>query len=88
MIVILLRNRQKRTLRPELMWMMPTLWGALIAFGLWGMRQTWGCWPAARCWSSARRWLHDPVQGLLKRGLTDPFRSPQGCSNEPVRIVS
>jgi hypothetical protein len=41
-IVILLRNRQKRTLRPELMWILPTLFGALIAFGLWGMRQAPG----------------------------------------------
>jgi hypothetical protein len=41
-IVILLRNRQKRTLRPELMWILPTLFAALIAFGLWGMRQAPG----------------------------------------------
>lgn len=41
-VVILLRNRQKRTLRPELMWILPTLFAALIAFGLWGMRQAPG----------------------------------------------
>ena len=41
-IVILLRNRQKRTLRPELMWILPAIFIPLIAFGLWGMRQTPG----------------------------------------------
>jgi len=41
-LVILLRNRQKRTLRPELMWILPSLFTALIGFGLWGMRQAPG----------------------------------------------
>jgi hypothetical protein len=41
-IVILLRNRQKRTLRPELMWILPAIFIPLIAFGLWGMRQAPG----------------------------------------------
>ncbi|KQY80508.1 CcdC protein domain-containing protein [Brevundimonas sp. Root1423] len=41
-VVILLRNRQKRTLRPELMWILPALFIPLIGFGLWGMRQAPG----------------------------------------------
>jgi hypothetical protein len=42
LVIIVLRNRQKRTLKPERMWILPTLFGALILFGLWGMRQAPG----------------------------------------------
>lgn len=42
LVVILLRNRQKRTLRPDRMWILPSIFTALIAFGLWGMRQASG----------------------------------------------
>ena len=38
-VMILLRNRQPRTLRPGQMWIMPTIVGALLLFGLWGVRQ-------------------------------------------------
>ena len=37
--IILLRNRQPRTLRPGQMWIMPAIVGALLLFGLWGVRQ-------------------------------------------------
>ena len=42
LVVILLRNRQKRTLRPELMWILPAVFTVLIGLGLWGMRQAPG----------------------------------------------
>jgi len=42
LVLVLLRNRQKRTLRPELMWILPAVFTALIGFGLWGMRQAPG----------------------------------------------
>lgn len=42
LVVIMLRNRQKRTLHPDRMWILPTIFVALIGFGLWGMRQAPG----------------------------------------------
>lgn len=38
--LILLRNRRPRTLRPQWMWVVPTLVVLLIGFGLWGMTYT------------------------------------------------
>ena len=35
LIIILLRNRRKRTLRPHLLWVMPLLVTTAIGFGLW-----------------------------------------------------
>lgn len=37
--IVLLRNRAPRTLRLDMMWIMPAIFILLIAFGLWGMRQ-------------------------------------------------
>lgn len=42
LVVILLRNQRKRTLRPELMWILPALFVPLIAFGMWGVRMAPG----------------------------------------------
>ena len=39
LIVILLRNRRKRTLRPHLLWVMPLLITVAIGFGLWANTQ-------------------------------------------------
>ena len=39
LIIILLRNRRKRTLRPHLLWVMPLLVTAAIGFGLWANTQ-------------------------------------------------
>lgn len=39
LIVILLRNRRKRTLRPHLMWIAPVLILPLIGLGLWASSQ-------------------------------------------------
>lgn len=39
LIVILLRNRRKRTLRPHLLWVMPLLVTVAIGFGLWANTQ-------------------------------------------------
>ena len=39
LVVILLRNRAPRTLRPQWMWVLPAIFLPLILFGLWGMRQ-------------------------------------------------
>lgn len=36
LVVILLRNRAPRTLKPEQMWIMPLILIALISFGIWG----------------------------------------------------
>ena len=36
LIIVLLRNRQKRMLRPNLMWIMPAIVVPLIGLGLWG----------------------------------------------------
>ena len=41
-VVILLRNRRPRTLRPQWMWVMPLLVVVAIGFGLWGMSQAPG----------------------------------------------
>jgi hypothetical protein len=42
LVIILLRNRRKRTIRPDLMWILPALFTLLIGFGLWGVRQAPG----------------------------------------------
>ena len=39
LIIILLRNRRKRTLRPHLLWAMPLLVTVAIGFGLWANTQ-------------------------------------------------
>lgn len=39
LIIILLRNRRKRTLRPHLLWVTPLLVTAAIGFGLWANTQ-------------------------------------------------
>ena len=39
LIIILLRNRRKRTLRPHLLWVMPLLVTTAIGFGLWANTQ-------------------------------------------------
>jgi membrane protein CcdC involved in cytochrome C biogenesis len=39
LIIILLRNRRKRTLRPRLLWVMPLLVTVAIGFGLWANTQ-------------------------------------------------
>ena len=39
LIIILLRNRRKRTLRPHLLWVMPLLVTVAIGFGLWANTQ-------------------------------------------------
>lgn len=39
LIIILLRNRRKRTLRPHLLWVMPLLVTTLIGVGLWANTQ-------------------------------------------------
>ncbi|HEY1071694.1 CcdC protein domain-containing protein [Brevundimonas sp.] len=39
LIVILLRNRRKRTLRPHLLWIVPLLVTVAIVFGLWANTQ-------------------------------------------------
>ena len=38
--IVLLRNRAPRTLRLDMMWIMPAIFIPLIGFGLWGMRQS------------------------------------------------
>ena len=42
LVIILLRNRRPRTLRPQWMWVMPLLVVVGISFGLWGMSQAPG----------------------------------------------
>jgi membrane protein CcdC involved in cytochrome C biogenesis len=39
LIIVLLRNRRKRTLRPHLLWVMPLLVTTAIGFGLWANTQ-------------------------------------------------
>ena len=39
LIIILLRNRRKRTLRPQFLWVMPLLVTTAIGFGLWATTQ-------------------------------------------------
>lgn len=39
-LLVVLRNRRPRTLRPEFMWVMPLIVVAAIGFGLWGISQT------------------------------------------------
>ena len=36
LVLVLLRNRRKRRLRPHLMWIMPVIVVPLIGLGLWG----------------------------------------------------
>lgn len=40
LVVMLLKNRRKRVLRPHLLWVMPAIVVPLIALGLWGAAQT------------------------------------------------
>ncbi len=40
LVVMLLKNRRKRVLRPHLLWVMPVIVVPLIALGLWGAAQT------------------------------------------------
>jgi hypothetical protein len=39
LVVVLLKNRRKRVLRPHLLWVMPAIVLPLIGLGLWGMAQ-------------------------------------------------
>lgn len=39
LVVMLLKNRRKRVLRPQLLWIMPAIVVPLIALGLWGTAQ-------------------------------------------------
>lgn len=39
LVVLLLKNRRKRVLRPHLLWVMPAIVLPLIGLGLWGMAQ-------------------------------------------------
>lgn len=42
LVIILLRNRRPRTLRPQWMWVAPLLITVAIGFGLWGMQYSPG----------------------------------------------
>ncbi|QSF55784.1 DUF1453 family protein [Brevundimonas fontaquae] len=40
LVVVLLKNRRKRVLKPQLLWVMPAIVLPLIGLGLWGTAQT------------------------------------------------
>lgn len=45
LILVLVRNRRKRTLRPQFMWVMPVLIVPMISMGLWGEHMRPGAAP-------------------------------------------
>ncbi|MGO4409136.1 MULTISPECIES: CcdC protein domain-containing protein [unclassified Brevundimonas] len=63
LIVVLLRNRRKRTLRPHLLWVMPLLVTIMIGMGLWATTQhphfgpyAWMAFAAALALGAAAGW--------------------------------
>ena len=45
LVLILLRNRRRRVLRPNLLWVMPAIVGPLILLGVWGSTRAVGAAP-------------------------------------------
>lgn len=45
LVLILLRNRRRRVLRPNLLWVMPAIVGPLILLGVWGSTRVVGAAP-------------------------------------------
>lgn len=45
LVLILLRNRRRRVLRPNLLWVMPAIVGLLILLGVWGSTRAVGAAP-------------------------------------------
>lgn len=45
LVLVLLRNRRRRVLRPQLLWIMPAIVGPLILLGVWGSTRAVGASP-------------------------------------------